>query len=313
MTVSRRWYMVISSFKVESLCFSERPSGFIEGKSRWVSGALAWNFIGSPRFEWFFNTFGQSILSNLKHLHLCKLSPKVENRSALAETLNSFGKLEKLDIISFSLHAGSKLKREFALNLPMLHSIHLEDLYGIQRLTLDAPRLQKVKHRDDLRLDIVHGESVEKLITDCLEHIPVKNLKNLKYLYGSVYPLTCSKLLFTLHQLKEIHLYESYAVSRVFRQKQRYGRTNLKIYFRGLLLNGPDDLAIGSLSAVFDEEAFGCLAENPSRLADEIPFYMRLSYAEIERVAPGLAVDVVNRFTDLGRIYVNEPIRSIQG
>ena len=33
-TVSRAWYHRINSFKVKSLCYSERPLGFIEGKSR---------------------------------------------------------------------------------------------------------------------------------------------------------------------------------------------------------------------------------------------------------------------------------------
>ena len=55
--VSRRWYNKIDSFRVKSLYLPERPSGFIEGKS----GASVQNFISSPQFASFFDTFGQPI------------------------------------------------------------------------------------------------------------------------------------------------------------------------------------------------------------------------------------------------------------
>ena len=74
--VSRAWYNRIDNFKVKSLCFSNLPSGFIDGKSRLVSGVFVQNFISSTRFECFFGTFGQSILYNLKHLRLCELRLK---------------------------------------------------------------------------------------------------------------------------------------------------------------------------------------------------------------------------------------------
>ena len=45
-------------------------------------------------------------------------------------TLQSFGQLEELSI-RFS---GSRLESEFALNLPMLQSIHLEDFFRIDKL-----------------------------------------------------------------------------------------------------------------------------------------------------------------------------------
>ena len=87
--VSRRWHKTIDSFKVKSLCYSSHPSGFIFGKSRLVSGAFARNFISSTRFASFFNTFGQTILSNLKHLRLCDLHLGEENEKAFFQVLNS--------------------------------------------------------------------------------------------------------------------------------------------------------------------------------------------------------------------------------
>ena len=87
--VSRRWYQTIDSLKkVNSLCYSERPMGF-SAKSRFVTGAYAKNFISSTKIKSFFETFGQSILANLKHLSLYELN--AENMPAIIPVLNSFG------------------------------------------------------------------------------------------------------------------------------------------------------------------------------------------------------------------------------
>ena len=61
------------------------------------------------------------------------------NMPAFVQTLNSFGQLEELDIIRFDLHPSLSLKIDFELNLPMLISLRLEDLYEIGNLTL-TPR-----------------------------------------------------------------------------------------------------------------------------------------------------------------------------
>ena len=88
-----------------------------------MSCAFARNFISSLRFEWFFHTFSQPILSNLKHLRLCHLHLKQSERS-----LNSFGQLEKLDIIRFG-DRFAEPGTEFELNLPMLTSLQLEEVW----------------------------------------------------------------------------------------------------------------------------------------------------------------------------------------
>lgn len=68
----------------------------------------------------------------------------------------------------------------------MLNSIQLESVDGIRKLTLDAPRLQKVRirHYESLRLNLVHGESVERLAIEVEEEwnraekqVDVKNLE----------------------------------------------------------------------------------------------------------------------------------------
>ena len=320
--VSRDWRNMFDRYPVKTLCYSSYPSDFILGKNRWVSEAFAQNFISSSRFATFFDTFGQTILSSLKHLRLCDLRLNEEHSMAFARTLNSFSQLEQLDIIRTKLDQQDVLKLN--LNLPMLTSLHLERAYGIEKLTLEAPRLREVKILDcyifgltSVRLEIVHGESVERLLVDWLEDTDVKNLKNLKALYiggdcliGDIEPT----LLSSQQQLKEIHMKSSGDVSKMFEQKRRYGRADLKIFLGGLLLNGPDDPAINvfPFSRDLSRGWLVCLAENRSRLADEIPFYREIEYSHIEGVASGLEVDLLKRFIHLTGVTVYNPVQDIQ-
>ena len=315
-TVSRAWRNMFDRYPVKTLCYSQRPSGFIFEKSRWVSGAFAKNFISSSQFALFFDTYGQTILSSLKRLRLCDLDLSKRNGTAFARTLNSFSQLELLDIIRAEFNQQDVLN----LNLPMLTSFQLETLHGIKKLTLEAPRLRVVKHLhpywSDLRLEIVHGESVERLLVDRLENTEVEKLKNLQYLYVDYYvPSADRTFLSSLQHLKELHTNHPRGVSKLFEQKQRSGRADLKIYLYGLLLNGPHDPAINvfrnSFLSYLNRESLVCLAENPSRLADEIPFYRELNYSEIEGVAPGLEVDLLKRFTHLNEVIVDRIVRDI--
>ena len=311
--VSRRWYHKINSFQVKRLYYSQYPIGRIKRNIRWVSEAFSENLISSTRFATFFDTFGHTILSSLKYLRLCDLDLCKGDSTVLARTLNSFGKLEQLDIISVKLDQ----QDVFNLDLPMLTSLQLKEMRGTEKLTLEAPRLREVKLLDCfyLRVEIVHGESVEKLLVDRWKYTEVNNLENLKYLYVKYHQDIDPTLLSSLQFLKEIHTNCSQDLPELFEQKQRSGRADLKIYFFGLLLNDPDDPARNALrlsAGYLVRESFACFAENRSRLADWIPFYSSLPYSAIEGVAPGLEVDLLRRCTDLSQVSVNDPIQDIQ-
>ena len=313
--ISKSFQQKIDNYRVKSLCYSEHPSGFILGKGRWVSGAFAENFISSTQFELFFNTFSRSVLSSLKHLRLCDFIIGLKNRTAFARILNSFCQLEELDII----RAECNLKREFTLSLPVLSRIHLDGLIGIEKLTLDAPNLKKVKllknpipsSYSSPKLDIVHCQSVETLIIPSLRNLkqPMKKLTKLNYLFTCHLSSTIEpKFLSSLENLKEVHLYFPGFIDQLFEQKQRYGRIDLKIYLCGLLLNGPNDPAIATEE--FKEENFHRLEESPSRLAHVISFWRSLHYSAIKSLAPGS--NVLNRFADLNTILVNDPVEDIE-
>ena len=242
--VSKSCHEKVAISRVTSLCFSDQTMKFaIREKSQWVTGALAQNFISSTRFSFvkFFDTFGQTILSNLRHLRLYHLNVEEKGRAEFIRTLNLFGQLEQLDMV----HVKCRPPRGAELNLPMLTSIHLENLYACRKFILNTPKLIDVEFRPScyFTLDIVHGESVESLTINGLALVEVAKLKNLRYLSTERFPYD-STFLSGLEQLEEIHTQNKWAISELFEQKQRYGRADLEIYFNGLLLNGPDDPAI---------------------------------------------------------------------
>ena len=315
--VSRKWLLKIDSFQVKSLFYSERPIGFIYQKSQLVSGVFAQNFISSPRFELFFHTFIPTILASLKHLRLCKIGLTEENKTAFVKTLESFGGLKELGLFSFNLRADSGLSIELELSLPLLRAIHLEDLDGIEKLTLKAPKLQQIKLQycdTTLNLDLVHAESVKLLVVDRLEYTEIKQMKNLHYLYMHVCdePEIDSTPLSDLEQLKEIRLTwtdHQNTTPQLFDQKQRYDRAHLKIFYFGLLLNGPQDPAMAYDFDNLSDESLGYLIANQSRLADEIPLCSHFYYKTIQRVSPELTIDIVKRFTSLAAISVSTPVR----
>ena len=309
--VSSGWYQRINCRKVKSLCFSERPSGFVWAKKRLIRGVFVQNFISSSRIDRFFATHASTILSDLKHLRLCNLNFNEETMRAV-QMLNSLGRLEELDIFRFDLHSNPKIVID--LKLPMLRSVHLKDVLGVEKLILDSPGLQRVELWDSASLELVHGESVERLLLYQLEYAAVKNLKNLKELHIRWFSEFDSTLLSSLKQLKELHLHggDLSLYSQLFEQKRRYNRTDLKIYRFGCLLDGPEDPLVTRFQNYDDEALLVYLAENPTRLVDEIPLCWYLPYSAIEHVALGPAVSLLKRFTDLNTITADEHVQDTE-
>ena len=312
--VSRGWRRRFGEFKVKSLCCSEHPSGFIRGKSR--RSTLASNFIASTRFNSFFDTFASTILSDLKYLRLCEIDPA--NRITFIPALNSFGRLEELDIVwidnPLANFLNPRKKMNFEVNLPILRSIRIKHMCESEKLTLDAPQLKLVKFCNSpwVSLELVHGESVEWFITHESRKTEMKNLKNLRYLHVQGYSETDPTFLSSLDQLREIHVNNRKDAEEIVKQKQRYGRADLKIYRFGCLLDGAEDPLVSSFGYFIDRGTFAYLAENSTRLADQIPLYDYLYYSEIERIEPGLEINALRKFTDLSLIIVNDSVQDIE-
>lgn len=314
--VSRRWCRTISSFRPASLFYSETPISFIIGKNRLTSGPFAQNVISSPKFESFFNTFRNSILSNLKRLRLSDLDLNAGGKMAFSHTLKSFSQLEELGVFRCgNPRSDDNSQRQFKLNLPALRSLQLESLGEIKKLTLDAPRLLHVKIWEchfSMKLDFIHAESVERLVLDNMSYVKVEKLTNLKYLICNFQWLDPT-FLSSLQQLKEIHVQDVLEVPQIFAKQQQFGPADLKVYVWGLLLDGPNDPVLRARidrpwEAFVDfSDAFHFLAKNPSRLAADIPFIKTLSYEMIKLRVSGSEIPVLNRLPDLSYIAVHRP------
>ena len=309
--VSRSCLWKIDNCKVKHLFYSRVPTEHILEKHRWVSGAFAQNFICSTRFESFFKTFGRSILSHLKHLRLYTPDAQAGNRTAFTRTLNSFVQLEELDLIGKWNFCKLK-RRQLKLNLPMLKSVQFELVSGIEKLTLNAPMLKKVKlNRSPLFLDLVHGESVESLLTGYMSYLKVESLKNLKTIYLGPHSEIDFPLLFGLEHLKAIHLIGNNDVRELFDLKHRYGRVDLQVYRLGCLLSGPDDSTIHPNFHLYNGVNLLYLAANPSRMAEQMPFWYILPYEAFEYIAPRLHATILNRMTGLIWFTIGRPVQDI--
>ena len=315
-SVSRSWRQKFD-FQVKSLFFSKVPRGFIVEQRGMISGPFATNFISSPRFESFFSTFRVSVLCNLKGLRLCKLDVNKSNGTAFAQVLNSFEQLEELGLFRFA-EQSTEQRAEIKLKLPMLQNIHLEDLEGsFQKLTIDSPKLHKI--RVDLKVDLVHGDSVKELEVEYPDCVEIERLINLEVLHSLCHWSrgTKSTLLDDLKNLKEIWLgFKSVPgdegesilphVVDLFEQKEKYNRADLKIYLCGLLLNGPDpSIAFFRYDEFLSVKNFNYLKENEQRVAERIQLLNTLVYS------PDMDPNLVGKFVDLDCLLVPEEIADV--
>ena len=281
--VAKRWLEMIDSLPVASLFYSDKPSDFIFDKHRLVIGLFAHNYIASAKFEPFFGHFSRSILCNLRNLRVCDLLDLKERSSAFEAILNSLEHLQTLDLI-----AVTGLDKNLNLRLPKLQSIRLQDLDGVQKLTLSAPNLTKIQISQDhpFTLHLVHPESVCSVSDNNYFHLAFESLKNLDYLCCELLDEISDDFLANHQKLKEIHLNGRYeAVEALHDQKRRLGRTELKIYYLGLCLDSAGDHFL--FRKELNEEILTYLSENYSRLAEELPLARCIKYgSEMQDLVP---------------------------
>lgn len=307
--VSKRWCQMIDRLKVNTLCYSERPIGFLIGKSRFVS-----TFICSPRFEsFFFSSFGRSLRDHLRRLHLCNLNVNGKE-TAFTEFLSSFDQLEELNIISLQAD-------ELKLKLQMLNSIQLREDVSVMELTLDTPRLKTVHLESYPILNLIH-ESVETLyidtlefLTDCASGEPLElsnQLGNLKSLYFNRYSHSSfSFLLRKTLQMKNVYVFRLAYARNLIIQMSDYPWYDLSIYFCGMLVNGLDDPLFDRNRfpqfGQFRGNALAYLSERLTILPENLfPLRRELCYLAIERIPVALRRDLLKRFTDFDTLTLRD-------
>lgn len=239
-----------------------------------------------------------SLLLNLKHLYLHEGYKPLYDWSSvvvdICEFLNSFQKLEKLELVRLHIRTNT------TLHLPNLSSFHGSSLYGDQ-LTLNCFKLSKLKYYgQENSLTFKCTDRIDFCELD-LYHGFVKSFINLRYLYCNRLNTLDNDLLKCLPELEEFHLnHDETAFNRLQEQKRLYRRENLTIYYRGVyfytflpaytsyIYDGDDDHTLLTWSLYYDN------------LADQIPFIGRLDYNLIERNFTRLpSTDFIDKLIDL--------------
>lgn len=161
--VNRAW-SIMFDFEVKTFRSSDSQDGFVFEGNRWLCKRTTSKFISFSAFDLFFDTLAKSVLSKLKHLSLCGVKLRPKAFSAFAKSLSSFRELEELSLTRIDLDHHSNdwnNQVDFEFELSVLRTVHSENVHGIYKLNLDAPKLQKAKvWFCRLRLSIVH-DSVE--------------------------------------------------------------------------------------------------------------------------------------------------------
>lgn len=307
--VSKRWHQKITSFKVNSMLLSEWPRDYLRNKHQLAAGAFAQNYISSSRFESFFGQFGQSMLSQLVHLRLCDLNLKVKS-PAIVTILNSFVHLQSLHLIRLE-----KLASRFRLCLPHLRSIRLESLKWLETLTLDAPVLTEITAWDLQNgwLQLVHPETVRRVLLDNYGLLEVEKLENLERLFCTEIYLFGSSFLVNLKKLKEVHFNSHYStLETLHEQRQSHGRFDLQTFYRGICLDTPADYDRFPDYPVLDEPVMACVVENYARVADCLPLYCSIYYSRFERHVPLVPADFWSRLTNVKSLEVDRQIENVQ-
>lgn len=305
--VCRRWCVYIDNFSVTSLFLSELAADHIEDKRRLVVSRFEQNFIQTPQFDVFFDNFGTSLLSHLQHFRAANLNLQSacnakSRSSAFVLVLNSFEQLQSLVLVRIE-----SLDYQIQLTMPYLRTVHIEELSGLKNLTLDAPRLRKVKiwfNSFVFYLNVVHPGSVESIELDfynrCLDR---GGFRNLRLLYCECLTEINENFLLGLDRLQAIHLSGDYdSLRSLHSQKERLGLEQLKIYYHGLQLGRPSDF-IDFPHYILDETVIVGMIQNYWRLAEHL-LYTSINYSFIEKFALRMPVDFWARFVNVKALYV---------
>lgn len=347
-TVNKLWQAYVDNFVETKLFFSERPMGQIFSKNRLITGVFNRNFIVSSKFEEFFECFSRTIFSGLKHLRIAHLNIEgIWEFTEMINSFGQLEALDLIQIktkdvnrdtenwldgersrvmqfisikeeISFKVNLSvnfTSSEEEADLNpiqltLPNLKSIDFDNLKGIHYLKLDTPKLREIRlwKCNTLELKIV-SESVERLITDNTSYLKAENLKNLKYYYCSFLPVISPTFLSSLEHLQEIHLDGYIGTYDIHRQRLQCNRPDLKIYYFGLLVDDSSDPINEFGFDRFNRRVVECYVQNEHRLADEVLFYGKLHYSDVECVAPTVPASIWKRFIKMNDIRVNQPVQ----
>ena len=258
----------------------------------------------------------QPILGQLKQLY-------ISGTEITLKTLNSLDQLVHLEIFYSYIYDTTDNN---VLSLPLLEILNFDSPEDNQYLIIDSTKLQRLRlYERNVR--IVHPESITYLeFYHCYEY---KNLLssciNLQHLYcHSIRPYDLKEFNFikNLSKLKSIHLNATREAFASLAKEKKCFNKDLKIYFRSLefdepdelpdgLRDGPDNRDYSETRAFLDENLIPYYVEYYSRLADHCPFVNIVNYNHLERYFNQIPENFMKRFVDLKEFIVTRDVDNL--
>lgn len=236
--VNKRWHWLYSGFKLPRLVIGDDPSHFYFPKSGFSSEKIENQEIFYPKT--FDHLADQPLLSNLKCLVLCGVSPKFD-----------LGKVNEFKTLVHLIINVLYLPENLKLNLPKLEVLIFCQSNGYTSLSVDCPKLNELIYYEvgeKNLLDLKHPESIKKLNTNLGSKLT--SFKNVECLFTQEFALVSKSTLRSLPRLTELHFeknlnnFKKFEIGMVKQKLKEFmdnlavlGQPGFKFRFAGFQLN----------------------------------------------------------------------------
>ena len=316
--VNKWFYHIINgNVRIKDLVISSHH--YVPYNTRWFYTCDLISLQHLIKYDYYSNVYlnlNKPFVSKFKQLYLYYIGISLE-------ILNSLNQLVHLEINhSYIYHTTDNS----VLSLPMLEILNFDSPEYNKYLIIDSTKLQRLRLYQR-NVSIVHPESVTYLefyfyysYTDLLS-----SCINLQHLY--CYSIDSSdlkefNLIKNLSKLKSIHLNASRGAFASLAKEKKCFNKDLKIYFRSLefdepdelpdgLRDGPDNRDYSETRAFLDENLIPYYVEYYSRLADHCPFVNIVNYNHLERYFNQIPENFMKRFVDLTHFFVKNNVNNL--
>ena len=321
-SVCKRWNLLISQMRIQRLSTGTD----LEIRHRWYHTKQPVKPCEVCHFELFIVQHPRPILSNLKYLRLNFWVDESDRQKALIfdpNALNAFKQLIQLEIESYE--AGG-----LHLKLPNLEILSLNWNDNTNPVSVDCPKLTILHFSESAEQDQLRVENIDRIRVLDSPFLGAKlvRFKNLEVLHCSAYDQAFPDR-FALLELKQLRrIYCGYGFGRYdigedfdhlqrrlrefMRLKRVLGRTDLQVFFAGLLLidDKLDDIDFGlesrdNVPFISPEQLY---MKHYNRLQDELSFVWKVEYNRLFSLVDVLPKDYFRRFPELRSVDARCPL-----
>lgn len=284
----------------------------------WLSSAelVDCDFIDVDKFDCLKVAFDRCYFSHLRNLLIeIKDTASSVDCGPLISQLDHLVQLECLELIGAHLYQGSQSK----INCINLKYLCIELMFSDEPtdatiLTVNTPKLLVLKLNlfQGLRgIAFTNAIGVRQLQCTLFAN-EFTNFKNVEFLYclDALEDEIDDDLLAKMPSLKEFHTEQERLLVRLFEQKMKSNRHDLKLYFRNVYLDSVEQIDYsfddGSFTSSFwlNENKVRHMIHHYSKLADTFPFYNSADFKAIAHHFENIPIEFLKKFINLSSLTV---------